>query len=55
MSEKNTVYYECKETSELNNVESFSEIISESFGLPPLAFNSFEAPLAFLYKQAAEK
>ena len=50
-----SIYYECKETSELNNVESFSEIISESFGLPPLAFNSFEAPLAFLYKQAAEK
>lgn len=50
-----SIYYECKETSELNNVESFSEIISESFGLPPLAFNSFEATLAFLYKQAAEK
>ena len=50
-----SIYYECKETSELNNVESFSEIISETFGLPPLAFNSFEATLAFLYKQATEK
>lgn len=49
-----SIYYECKETSEANNVESFSEIISESFGLPPLAFDSFEASLAFLYKQAAK-
>ena len=50
-----SIYYECKETSEQNNVESFSEIISETFGLPPLAFNSFEATLAFLYKQSSEK
>lgn len=50
-----TIYYECKETSESNNVESFSEIISEKFGLPPLAFDSFEAALSFLYKQAIEK
>ena len=48
-----SIYYECKETSEQNNVESFSEIISETFGLPPLAFNSFEATLAFLYKQSS--
>ena len=50
-----SIYYECKETSEQNNVESFSEIISETFGLPPLAFNSFEATLAFLYKQSSER
>lgn len=50
-----SIYYECKETSESNNVESFSEIISEKFGLPLLAFTSFEAALTFLYKQAVEK
>lgn len=50
-----SVYYECKETSEANNVESFSEIIAETFGLPPLAFDSFESVLAFLYKRAFEK
>lgn len=50
-----SIYYECKETSELNNVESFSEIIAEKFGLPPLAFDSFEAALSFLYKQATAK
>ena len=50
-----SIYYECKETSELNNVESFSEIIAEKFGLPPLAFDSFESALSFLYKQATAK
>ena len=50
-----SIYYECKETSEINNVKSLSEIISETFGLPPLAFETFESTLAFLYKQAQEK
>ena len=50
-----SIYYECKETSEQNNIESFSEIIAEVFGLPPLAFDSFEAVLSFLYKQATKK
>lgn len=50
-----SIYYECKETSEINNVMSLSEIIAETFGLPPLAFNTFETCLAFLYKQAQDK
>ena len=50
-----SIYYECKETSEVNNVKSLCEIISETFGLPPLAFDTFESTLAFLYKQAKEK
>jgi len=54
-TETPSIYYECKETSELNNIESISEIIAETFGLPPLAFDSFESALAFLYKQATEK
>ena len=50
-----SIYYECKETSEINNVISLSEIIAETFGLPPLAFDTFDASLAFLYKQARDK
>ncbi|MDD7013483.1 MAG: ATP-binding protein [Spirochaetales bacterium] len=50
-----SIYYECKETSEVNNVKSLCEIISETFGLPPLAFDTLESTLAFLYKQAKEK
>ena len=57
LKETNTtsIYYECKETSEINNVKSFAEIIAETFGLPPLAFDTFESTLAFLYKHATEK
>ena len=50
-----SIYYECKETSEINNVKSLSEIIAETFGLPPLAFDTFEAILSFLYEQARDK
>ena len=50
-----SIYYECKETSEINNVMSLSEIIADTFGLPPLAFDTFETCLAFLYKQAQDK
>ena len=53
-SNTTSIYYECKETSEVNNVKSFSEIIAETFGLPPLAFDSFEASLAYLYKHSVE-
>ena len=54
-SAMSSIYYECKETSEENNVASLSEIVSEMFGLPPLAFDSFESILSFIYKQAAQK
>ena len=54
-SAMSSIYYECKETSEENNVASLSEIVSEMFCLPPLAFDSFEAILSFIYKQAAQK
>ena len=50
-----SIYYECKETSEANNIKSLSEIISETFGLPPLAFDSFESTLTSLNKYAEEK
>ena len=43
------IYYESKQTSEKNNVESLSEIISERLNLPRLAFNSFEELLNFLF------
>ncbi len=50
-----SIYYECKETSEENNVSSLSAIISETLSFPPLAFSNFEQILNFLYKQAENK
>ncbi|MBQ0050492.1 MAG: AAA family ATPase [Treponema sp.] len=54
-SNYSSIYYECKETTEANNVETLSEIVAEAFDLPPLFFSSFEAILTFLYKQGSEK
>ena len=53
-SDARAIYYECKETSEENNVESLAALISESYGLPPLAFPSMEKLLEFLFTQSGE-
>lgn len=47
-----SVYYECKQTTEMNNVESLASLLAEAFGFPPLAFNNIEAVLEFFFKQA---
>ena len=47
-----SLYYECKQTTEMNNVQSLSALISELFGYPLLAFASFEDILTFLFKAA---
>lgn len=47
-----SVYYECKQTTEMNNAESLASLISEVFALPPLAFKNIEAVLDFFFKQA---
>lgn len=50
-SEIRSIYFECKQTSELNNVESLSEIVSERFGYPRLAYKGMEDLLKFLYEK----
>lgn len=50
-----SIYYECKQTTERNNVESLAELISEAFGFPKLSFADIEALLDFLFKKAEEK
>lgn len=49
------IYYECKQTTELNNVESLSELISEKFGLPRLAFQGIEDTLDYLFQKATHE
>lgn len=49
------IYYECKQTSEMNNVESLSEIVSEVFGFPKLAFSGLEELLKFLFEKSIGK
>lgn len=47
--------YECKQTTEMNNVESLSALISENFGLPALGFSSMEALLDYLFQRAEKE
>lgn len=49
------IYYECKQTTELNNVESLSVLISEKFGLPRLAFQGIEDTLDYLFQKATHE
>lgn len=49
------IYYECKETSERNNVESLGALVSERLGYPRLAFDGIEGLLSFLFEQATRQ
>lgn len=50
-----SIYYECKQTTETNNVESISELLSERLGFSGLGFSGIEAVLKFAFEQAKEK
>lgn len=50
-----SIYYECKQTTEMNNVESLSKLISEILDLPKLAFSNMEDILEFSFKKAEKE
>ena len=50
-----SVYYECRQTSEQDNVASLSSLVSEALGFPPLAFGGIRELLEFLFTQAESK
>ena len=47
--------YSCKQTTELNNVESLSTLISEQFSLPVLGFTGMEALLDYLFQYSVNE
>lgn len=49
------IYYECKQTTEQNNVDSLSELIGEAFNFPKPAFENIENLLRFLFKSSEQK
>jgi len=51
-SQKQNIYFECKQTSEMNNVESIASLVSELLDLPQLSFSSIEDILEYLFKYA---
>jgi len=54
-SEVKSVYYECKQTTELNNVESIAALLSDLFHLPKLSFGGVEEVLDFLFQMASDE
>ena len=49
-TELKSIYYECKQTTEQNNVGSFSELVGEAFDFPKPAFADMESLLRFLFR-----
>lgn len=45
-----SVYYECKQTTEQNNVDSLTELIGETFDFPKPAFKDMEELLLSMRK-----
>lgn len=50
-----SIYYECKQTTELNNVDSLAVLIAGQFGLPKPAFGSMEEVLDFLFQKSCQQ
>ena len=44
-TELKSIYYECKQTTEQNNVDSLSELVGETFDFPKPAFADMESLL----------
>lgn len=49
------IYYECRQTSERDNVQSLATMVSEMLGFPPLALGGIRELLDFLFDQARER
>lgn len=50
-----SIYYECKQTTERNNTDSLALLVSEKFNFPKPSFSGMEEELEFLFKKAEEK
>lgn len=50
-----TVYYECRQTSEADNLESLSALVADALSFPPLAFTGIRELIEFLFAQAKDK
>lgn len=54
-SEMQSIYYECKQTTELNNVDSMAVLLAEAFQFPKPSFDSLEALLDYLFRRAQKE
>ncbi len=54
-SSTKSIYYECKQTTELNNVASLASLISEFYDYPKIAFDGIEDTLDFMFQRAVDE
>ncbi len=54
-SQTTSIYYECRQTSEQDNVQSLTTLASEALGFPPLALGGIRELIDFLFEQARER
>ena len=54
-SDVKSIYYECKQTTEQNNVDSLAELIGETFDFPKPVFENIENLLQFLFKKSEQE
>lgn len=52
---KTSIYYECKQTTEENNLESISQLLAETFNYPKPAFPNLESLLDYLFKKSIKE
>lgn len=50
-----SIYYECKQTTEQNNTDSLAELIGEAFDFPTPSFKNIEDLLQFLFKKSKQE
>lgn len=49
------IYYECKQTTEKNNIDGLSEVMADKLGFPKPDFFSFEKALEYLFLYSKKK
>ena len=49
-----SIYYECKQTTERNNVDSLAELIGDAFNFPKPSFDNIEELLNFVFKKSED-
>lgn len=49
------IYFECTQTSEADSLSNLSRALSDTLGLPPLAFSSFREIADFFFRQAESR
>lgn len=54
-SEEKYIYYECKQTTQMNNTNSLAVLIGEYYGFPKPSFSGIEEELEYLFRESCKE